>query len=117
MASTLLLQRDVWDLAVDAAGNIAVASEPYAQVQDVASACRTFAGECYYDTSRGVPYFEQVFSGVTPTPILKARMAAEAKTVPGVASAIVALRPISNRVVTGQVQITLDDGTVQVVGI
>jgi hypothetical protein len=117
MASTLLLDRAAWDLAVDAQGNMAVASEPYSQIQDVASACRVFAGECYYDTTRGVPFFEQVFSGATPIAILKARLAAEAKTVPGVAAASVVLRPIDRRTVTGQVQISLDNGTTEVVTI
>lgn len=117
MASTLLLDRSAWDLAVDASRNIALASEPYSQIQDASSACRVFSGECYYDTTRGVPYFDQVFSGLTPVAILKARLAVEAKTVPGVASANVALRPVTNRVVTGQVQITLSDGTTQTVQI
>lgn len=117
MAATLLLDRTTWDLSQDAFGNIAVATEPYSQVQDVASACRVFAGECYYDTTRGIPYFEQVFDGSTPVSILKARLAAEAKTVPGVVSAITALRPISGRTVTGQVQVTLSNGTTQTVAI
>lgn len=34
MASTLLLDTLAWDLAVDAAGNIAVATEPYSLAQD-----------------------------------------------------------------------------------
>jgi hypothetical protein len=55
---TLLLDRSLWDLTLDINGNIAMASEPYAIAQDVASACRTFLGECYYDTSQGVPYFQ-----------------------------------------------------------
>ena len=41
--------------------NIAVADEPYALAQDAASAIRTFIGECYYDTTKGLPYFEKVF--------------------------------------------------------
>jgi len=59
---TLLLDLDNWDLTVDAAGNWAVASPPYAIAQDVASAIKTFQlqagpndpvlGECWYDNTR-----------------------------------------------------------------
>lgn len=111
MASTLLLDRTDWDLVTDASGNIAVATEPYAQLQDAASACRVFAGEAYYDTSAGVPYFDQVFNGGTPVQILKSRMAAAAKETPGVADAVVAIDRLSARDLTGQLQVTLDDGT------
>ena len=38
MANTLLLDRTVWDLLLDGSGNIAIATEPYATAQDVASA-------------------------------------------------------------------------------
>lgn len=113
MASTLLLDRDGWDLCADALGNIAVASEPYAIAQDAASAARVFYGESVYDATIGVPYFEQVFAGATPVQILKERMAIEAGRVPGVASARVALRLIAARRVTCQLQLTLTDGTAQ----
>jgi hypothetical protein len=40
-----LLDRSTSDLALDASGNIAVASAPYALAHDAASAIRLFAGE------------------------------------------------------------------------
>lgn len=113
MASTLLLDRDAWDLCLDALGNIAVATAPYQPVQDAASAARVFSGEAYYDATLGVPYLDQVFSGVTPLAVLRQRMAMEAERVPGVASATAAIRLASGRTVTGQLRVTLDDGTVQ----
>ena len=45
MSKTLLLDLNAWDLVLDSSGNIALASEPYSVVQDVASALRTFAGD------------------------------------------------------------------------
>lgn len=104
MAATLLLNRDTWDLAIDAAGNIAVASEPYSQQQDVASECRVFDGECYYDTTRGVPYFTSILGRQQPSQVLKERLAAAAKLVPGVTQATVFLTSIDKRQVRGQVQ-------------
>ena len=57
--NTLYLDPQSWDLVLDTAGNIALAKDPYAKAQDVASACRLFAGELYYDTEKGIPYFEE----------------------------------------------------------
>jgi hypothetical protein len=57
---SLLLSRPAWDLVLDASGNIAVASAPYAIAQDAASAIRLFAGEHWYDTAQGIPCFSQV---------------------------------------------------------
>ena len=56
MADTLLLDLTNWDLVLDVNGNIAIARPPYALAQDAASAVKTFQGECYYDTTLGIPY-------------------------------------------------------------
>jgi hypothetical protein len=115
MASTLLLDRSAWDLCVTAGGDIAVATEPYSQVQDVASACRVFAGECWYDTTLGIPYFQQVFRGAQPVQILRARLRLAALTVPGVTAASVVLSAVGQRTVRGQVQVTTTSGVVTAV--
>lgn len=110
MARTLLLDRTVWDLCLDAAGNIAVAAEPYAQAQDVASAIRLFRGELWYDVAVGIPYFGQIL-GRTPAPaFLKAQFVAAALTVPGVVSATAFLTFDRTRGVGGQVQFATSDG-------
>lgn len=80
--NTLLLDQNAWDLVLDASGNIAMASPPYALAQDVASAARTVAGECYYDTTKGVPYFDD-----EPAPLLTQQITVQALTVPGVVTA------------------------------
>lgn len=110
MATTLLLDRDAWDLAIDASGNIALASEPYSVVQDVASACQLFDGELWYDTTQGIPYFDQVFRGATPVQVLKAQLANAAEGVPLVRSARAVLTGLKQRAIGGQVQVTLTDG-------
>lgn len=104
MATTLLLDRDNYDLCLDAAGNIALAEEPYAQEQDVASECRVFEGECYYDTTRGVPYWGAILGQTPPVQIMKERLAAAARLVPGVTRVTVYLLGIADRRVRGQVQ-------------
>lgn len=106
MASTLLLDRTRWDLVLDAYGNIALASGPYALAQDAASAIRLFQGELNYDTGQGVPYFGQILGKFPPVAFMKARFVEAALTVPGVVSAVCFLNAIKDRTVTGQVQIT-----------
>ena len=75
---TLLLDTVTWDLAVDALGNIAMASDPYAQAQDAASNIRTFAGEVYFNTTLGVPYWEQILGLAPPISVMKAHWNAAA---------------------------------------
>lgn len=111
---TLLLDLDNWDLVVDAAGNIAVASEPYSIAQDVASACRLFLGELYYQPDKGIPYFQQILAQNPPASLIKAQVEKAAMTVPEVASATCVLTGEDGRTLTGQIQVvdTFGDTTV-----
>ena len=106
LASTLLLDVSQWDLVIDADGNLAVAAEPYSLAQDAASAIRTFLGECFWDTTVGVPWLQQILAMQPSLPLLKAQLVAAAMTVPDVASAVVFLSSFNGRLVTGQVQVT-----------
>jgi len=101
---SLLLDRTAWDLVLDSAGNIAAATEPYAIAQDVACACRLFAGELWYDTNQGVPYFSEILGQWPPLPLVRARLIEAALTVPGVVSAQVVISALNSRTITGQVQ-------------
>ena len=94
-----------WDLMVDNSGNIAMATDGYALAQDAASAIRTFQGEVWFDTLQGVPYFSQILGFSPPVPLMKAYFVAAALTVPGVVSAICYIAAITNRLVTGQIQV------------
>lgn len=109
---TLLLDRSDWDLCVDSAGNIAVADNPYQLAQDAASAMRLFRGELWYDTTKGVPYFEQVLGKTPPLQFLKGQLEAAALTVVGVVAAVCYIDSITDRCVTGQVQLTDVEGVI-----
>ncbi len=115
--NTLLLDEN-WDLTLDAAGNLAIATGAYAIAQDVASAVRTFRGEIWYDRTDGIPFLEQIL-GVTPTPslqFLKAQFIGAAFTVPGVVSARCFLTgPGKSREVGGQIQVTDNTGRLSVI--
>lgn len=114
MPSTLLLDQQTWDLCRDAYGNIAVAAEPYAIAQDVASAVRTFRGEAWYDTSVGVPYWQDILGKRPPLPLIKKDIVTEARRVFGVQSAQCFITSMKDRVVTGQVQVATADGVLPV---
>ena len=104
--NTLLLDQLAWDCILDAQGNIAVASEPYSLSQDAASAIRTFLGECYFDVTIGVPYLTQVFGKSPSVALMKSLFQNAALTVPDVATAVCYINSITDRGVSGQVQVT-----------
>lgn len=100
---TLLLNPDSWDLMLDASGNIALASEPYALAQDVASAARLFLGELYYDVSKGVPYFQEILGRSPPLELIRANYVEAALTVPGVLQAKCTITRFQNRKIEGEI--------------
>ncbi len=57
-SSSLYLNPDTWDLQLDGNGDLQITANPYAIAQDVATACLTFRKECYYNSSLGVPFFQ-----------------------------------------------------------
>lgn len=114
---TLLLTIDLWDLCLDISGNIAVASDSYSVAQDVASACRVFQGEAWFDTTLGVPYFQQILGKLPPIGVIKTQLAAQAALVPGCNNPIVFITGFKNRMLTGQIQFTDDNNQPQAVNI
>jgi len=116
MPSTLLLNPLSWDLMINSSRSIAVAAKPYALAQDAASAIKLFKGEDYYDTTRGVPYWEEILGHYPPVSIMKAHFVAAAKTVPEVVAAQAFIESILDRRPKGQVQVTDVDGALATVG-
>ena len=112
---TLLLDSTNWDLVIDAGGNIAVADVPYAYAQDAASAIRLFLGECWYDTTKGISYWQDILGKAPPLNYMRQKFETAALTVPGILSAKCFFLQINNRVVTGQVQISDQEGKFSVV--
>lgn len=102
---TLLLDTVAWDLVLDVDGNIAVASDPYSLAQDAASEIRTFQGEVYYDTDKGVPFWASILGKAPPLSLIKAKFLAAVLTVPGVVGAICYISGYVDRRITGQVQV------------
>ena len=109
--STLLLDRTTWDLCLDASNNIAVAEVPYAVAQDVATMCRLFQGDCYYDQTLGLPYFAQILGQTPSVALLKSLYAQQALLVPTVATVQPSFDGInSQRQLVGTIAFTTSDG-------
>lgn len=107
---TLLLDLNQWDLLLNAGGDLAIATDPYAIAQDVASAVRTFLGEVWYNTSIGVPFFQTILGKTPPLTVFQELIVQAAETVPGVASAECTITAFADRRVTGQVTFTTTNG-------
>lgn len=84
---SLRLDTQTWDLMLDGAGNLAVTDNPYAVAQDVACACSTFLGECWYDTTLGIPYYPRILGQWPGTQLINTKMQQEAMKLPYVSSA------------------------------
>lgn len=113
MKSTLLLDRTLWDLVADAYGNIAVAAYPYAMAQNVACAIRLFRGELWYDTTKGVPYFQEILRRPIPVGVVKSALTSAALAVPDVVTAQAFLTRLGNpgsRRIGGQVRVSDSNG-------
>ena len=108
--STILLDTEAWDMVLDSNGDIALAQPPYAVAQDVASAIRTFLGECYYNINLGVPYWQDYLGQPFSQSAVIQAMNAAALTVPGVVTANTVITSFTNRQVSGQVQFSTSDG-------
>lgn len=107
--NTVFLLPDTWDLELDASGNIAIASDVYQQAQDVASACRTFARDVYFDQAVGIPYFENVLGQYGyPLSLYKMHLEEAAKSIPGIVSANAQLK-LTGRVASGSILFTNEE--------
>lgn len=113
--NTLLLDQDAWDLVLDINGNIALAEVPYSIAQDVASATRTFLGECWYDNDLGVPYWQQILGELPPLQYVSQQYVTQALTIPNVVSAQVQFNSFEDRVLSGQILVVDTDGTTNTV--
>jgi len=109
--STLLVDPDTWDLVSDASGNIAVAGPPYALAQDVASAIKLFAGELWYQTNKGIPYFEEILGQAPPLSLLKQYFVDAALSVPGVDRGQCLISSTEKRIIQGSVEFIDEAGT------
>ena len=82
-----------------------MASNPYSIAQDVASAVKLFAGELYYNTNKGIPYFDQILGQSHPEAVMKAQSEKAALTVPEVVKAQCTALYNAGRGMTGVIEV------------
>ena len=109
MAHTFFLDA-TWDLTLDQGGNIATVTGPYAIAQNVANAVRLFTQDAYFDADKGIPHFSIELGHKPPYSILRTRIVHAAKAVEGVADATVTFDDPADRVLGGEILLTLSTG-------
>lgn len=106
MAKTLPLDPATWGLVLDSAGNLSLTDQDTSISQDVASAIQTFLGECWYDQTLGLPYFQKILGQRPPASFVSAKLTEAAFTITGIRSVRVAALALKDRKLTGTVFVT-----------
>lgn len=117
MTHTTILLSGGWDLTLDDSGNIATTDGAYGVAQDVASALRTFLGECWYDTAQGLPYWQQILGQFPPLAFVRQKLIDVAKSVSDVAGVTVEIIEFSARVLRGRITVTTSFGNTFTLGL
>lgn len=107
---SLTLDLDNWDLTLDAGGDIATATGPYAIAQNVANAVRLFTNDAFYDPQRGIPHSIVDLGFLPQESVVRSRVGAAARGVEGVATVEVENLDLEERVLTGNIQLTTSEG-------
>lgn len=113
---TLLLDVSTWDLCLDAAGNMATASLPYAAAQNAASAVKLFQGEYVFDLVLGVPYFQKILGRRPPLALVRSKFVDAALGVPEVTAARCYFSSFNDRTLAGQLLVTDVNGRTSIAG-
>lgn len=112
MPQSVPLNTVSWDIELDSNGNLSLAAEDYSIAQDVASAIRTFLGECWYDVTLGLPYFGKILGERPPASYITSLVVQAALTIATVTSATVARLALNaNRQLTGTVIVVSTEST------
>ena len=116
MARTLYLRPDTWDLELDVNGNIASGTSTYQRAQDIASACRVFREDIYFNQLDGIPYKESILGkNAYPIGLYQSELQRAALSVDGVVSVNIQLNQLQNRKLTGMIEFTdIENNTAQV---
>lgn len=118
MATTLFLMPTTWDLCLDTSGNIAIATSEYQQAQDIASSCRVFLKDDYYNQQDGIPYLEEIMGKSSyPISLYQRNLFDRSMLVNGVVSVDVQLKTFQDRILEGAIIFTNDDNVQGTVGL
>ena len=105
MPKSLPLDTTSWDLVLDGAGNLNLTDEDNSIAQDVASAVRTFLGECWYNNLLGMPYFQSILGKLPPASLVISKITQQALTIVNVQTVKVIGLRLNDRRLTGTIVI------------
>lgn len=115
---TIFLRTDTWDITLDTQGNLAIATDTYQQAQDIASSCRVFYGDDYYNKTDGIPYLESILGKNNyPISLYQRHLHDRSMLVSGVVSIDVKLYALENRIMNGAIEFTNDQNLTGTVGL
>ena len=114
---TLFLNVDKWDLTLTSSGDIAVATEDYATAQDVSNAVRLFRNDAYLAWDEGIPHFAIDLGIVPSAAAVRSRYRSASLAVENVREAAVEIDGIADRLMTGTIRITTENGIQANIGI
>lgn len=107
--NTLFLLPSEWDICLDVAGDIAIATDEYQQAQDISSSCRVFLGDDYYSKNDGIPYLEEIMGKNSyPLALYQRNLHDRAMLVDGIVSVDVQFKEFQNRLLSGAIIFTND---------
>lgn len=110
---SLNITSDTNDLFVDPQGNLAIATDGTALALNAACAIRTFAGECFYDSTQGIPYFSSILGKNPPLEYVRSQLTEAALgSDPDIVAAKVFFSSLTARDLSGQVQVASSTGKV-----
>lgn len=104
--NTLPLNISTWDVVLDGAGNLNLTDPDMSIAQDVASAVRTFLGECWYNVNLGMPYFQTILGQAPPSSLVQAKIKGQALTVADVLTVKTLALSLKGRTLTGTIVVT-----------
>lgn len=101
MPQSIPLNLTTWDVELDEYGNLSLGSEVNSIAQDVACAIRTFQGECRYNNTLGMPYFQNILWKLPPGSLVTSYIQQQALTIALVEKCSVPSLQLVNRQLTG----------------
>lgn len=103
-----------WDLTLSIKKNWeAIDDEAKYCAQTVANSCRMFRDDAYFFPREGVPYFESVLGKKPPESLVIAYLRESSLIVPLVKEINIIEYQMTNRVITGQIRITTENGSIE----
>lgn len=92
-SKSFYLDPDSWDITLDGSGQMKISNNPYSIAQDVACAVKVIRGECYFDNTLGLRYYDELMGQPCSTGTVTAAIRAEAMKITTVSNASVTIIP------------------------